>query len=73
MGNYPSQGDKEEKARSDVIDSFLKKETKRYKNERKILLMGESRPQQYYLLPSPSHFSVPEFLPLSRPLHRSYS
>ncbi|KAK0437454.1 guanine nucleotide binding protein, alpha subunit [Desarmillaria tabescens] len=40
MGNCASQSDKEEKARSDLIDKQLEDDSKKFKKECKILLLG---------------------------------
>ena len=40
MGNCASQTDKDEKARSDLIDRQLEDDSKKFKKECKILLLG---------------------------------
>ena len=42
MGNCASQTDKDEKARSDLIDKQLEDDSKKFKKECKILLLGAS-------------------------------
>ncbi len=42
MGNCASQADKDEKARSDLIDKQLEDDSKKFKKECKILLLGAS-------------------------------
>lgn len=42
MGNCVSQPDQEEKSKSDAIDKQLEEDSKRFKRECKILLLGQS-------------------------------
>lgn len=42
MGNCASQTDREEKSKSDAIDRLLEEDSKRFKKECKILLLGAS-------------------------------